>query len=261
LFRGISGPVLSVAGLNSILFVTYSNVLNRLKPYSSVPSSSSSASPLSHVCLAGLTSGFACFLVSTPSELIKCRAQVMKSPVSLKSLQSYNIVNSASRIAGLYRGGTITFLREGPGYAVYFGTYEYTKRLLASLLESNRLSSHDRLRPLKPKTEYASNDKKWERPIQLFAGGVAGVASWASIYPLDVIKSRVQTIPSQSVETRIYATKNPLAQIYYLSRDIYIQEGVKPFVKGMKPTLIRGFVVNAVTFVTYEWLMEKLKEL
>jgi len=60
----------------------------------------------------------------------------------------------------------VTVVRDAVGYGFYFVAYEGVKRLFPE-----------------PEGGVAI----------LSAGGVAGCATWASIYPLDVVKTRVQT--------------------------------------------------------------------
>jgi hypothetical protein len=90
--------------------------------------------PLSHVFAAGFVAGVACFLVSTPTELIKCRAQVIASRLDsnpsaaaqrpiLSESGSWHVTKDVVRrfgIKGLYQGGWVTILRDAPGYGVYF---------------------------------------------------------------------------------------------------------------------------------------------
>ncbi|KAL7753611.1 hypothetical protein RI367_000542 [Sorochytrium milnesiophthora] len=248
LFRGAASPLVSVAALNSVLFVSYGKSLSVIQSLSA----STRREPTTwQAGLAGLVSGFACYAISTPTELVKCRVQIAMSsapaayapamalsatPAALTVggplIPAHNSLAVALQVLrkeglrGFYRGGLVTFLRDGPGYAVYFATYEQAKRMLRSALDA-------------------------ERAVQLVAGGIAGVASWASIYPLDVIKSRVQTTAT--------ATAAPgRHQLLQVARDMARQEGYRVFVRGMKPTLVRAFYVNAVVFVSYEYCMERL---
>ena len=72
---------------------------------------------------------------------------------------------------GLYKGGVSTILRETPSYGVYFATYEFL---------CNYLTREDQTK----------DDLTW---LQLLAaGGMSGMAGWISIYPIDVIKTRIQ---------------------------------------------------------------------
>lgn len=79
----------------------------------------------------------------------------------------------------------------------------------------------------------------------LMAGGIAGMTFWVSIYPIDVIKSRMQAdTPDPSKRTFTTMTKT-----YSL---IMKQSGVSGFFKGFAPCMLRSFPANAVAFLGYE---------
>ena len=61
------------------------------------------------------------------------------------------------------------------------------------------------------------------------------------MYPLDVIKSRMQAHPGRL---------GPGAWVRF-GREIYRDGGLGAFVRGIKPTLARAFVMDALTFVGY----------
>lgn len=101
----------------------------------------------------------------------------------------------------------------------------------------------------------------------LFCGGLAGVITWASIFPLDVIKTRVQTqilhapmrdgegsalLGSETVRTRLSAIE--------VARHAYKTEGAGVFFRGLGICSIRAFVVNAVQWAVYEWMMKLLQQ-
>ena len=68
---------------------------------------------------------------------------------------------------GLFRGLPITAVRDFPSHGVYFALYELCQNLQVKRGE--------------------------ETPLSTFvAGGTAGIVSWWSVYPFDVIKSRIQ---------------------------------------------------------------------
>lgn len=81
----------------------------------------------------------------------------------------------------------------------------------------------------------------------IFAGGLAGIAAWCSTYPADVIKTRIQTEPSQYRQGMMAAFK-----------ECYRKEGPSVFVRGLTPTLLRAFPSNAATFFAYTWTMDIL---
>lgn len=80
---------------------------------------------------------------------------------------------------------------------------------------------------------------------QLIAGGVGGIATWVSSYPMDVIKSRMQTDSSYR-------------SIWHCAKLSYQAEGIRVFFVGLETTVVRAFPVNAIIFITYEVLMKVL---
>ncbi|CAG8548102.1 333_t:CDS:2 [Diversispora eburnea] len=227
----VGSPIIGLAFLNSILFASYGGILRFFKRNSKNYEFSNDLLPpsLFQVYLAGFGAGFSCSLVSTPTELIKC----------------------------LYQGGLVTIIRDAPGYGVYFWAYEGIKRL------TNASSSSDD----------SINDIKL-----LFSGGMAGVISWASIYPLDVIKTRIQTQPfttaalmmsstTKFTENKLMMINNNIfipkffSGIINCTFRLYSQEGISGFFKGITPTLIRAWPVNAVTFYIYEIMINWLNRI
>lgn len=69
---------------------------------------------LAKVWLAGATGGLATFVVSAPTELIKCRAQVSSGAVSSLSVVKDTWKHEGFR--GLYHGGGVTSIRDAVGY-------------------------------------------------------------------------------------------------------------------------------------------------
>ncbi|RMZ74878.1 hypothetical protein DV737_g5645, partial [Chaetothyriales sp. CBS 132003] len=171
-FRGAAAPILGYGALNSILFVTFNRSLKLMDPaifdYTKL-----AGTDLSKIWVAGAIGGLATFVVSTPTELVKCRAQLLVDGQQT----SYAVLRHTLRhfgVRGLYTGGVVTAVRDSVGYGWYFWSYELCKRLLVGQ------------RSAEPFVDM----KAWET---LVAGGIAGVVTWASVYPLDVIKTRIQT--------------------------------------------------------------------
>lgn len=79
----------------------------------------------------------------------------------------------------------------------------------------------------------------------MFAGGIAGVASWAFLYPLDVMKTLVQSVPMHK-EARIIPTVRQAVQ----------RRGSQLLWSGLTPTMARAFPVSAVTFLVFEWVLQ-----
>ena len=90
----------------------------------------------------------------------------------------------------------------------------------------------------------------------LLCGGIAGVVTWASIFPLDALKTRLQTqdfhvvrVEQQSlVSTNTMAGNSPFAarrDVIDIAREMYRQEGWTTFFRGLGVCSARAFIVNA----------------
>jgi solute carrier family 25 carnitine/acylcarnitine transporter 20/29 len=101
----------------------------------------------------------------------------------------------------------------------------------------------------------------------LLCGGLAGVITWASIFPLDVIKTRVQTqvlhpVPTQGGEQSALLQPNaqkPRMTSLEIAKQAYRTEGAGVFFRGLGICSVRAFVVNAVQWAVYEWMMKMLQ--
>lgn len=78
------------------------------------------------------------------------------------------------------------------------------------------------------------------------AGGLAGMIAWASTFPFDVIKSRMQ------------ADGNNGTFLYKGTVDCFVQSfkasGLRSLFSGLGPTLLRAFPTNAVIFSVYTFV-------
>lgn len=75
------------------------------------------------------------------------------------------------------------------------------------------------------------------------AGGSAGFLYWLFFYPLDVLKSAIQT-DAQAKSQRVYKGIADAAQ------QLYKEGGVARFYKGVTPCLLRAVPANAIMLIT-----------
>ena len=73
----------------------------------------------------------------------------------------------------------------------------------------------------------------------IIAGGFGGICLWTSIFPFDVVKSRIQ------VESSTDKMNDVLIRIVK-------NEGIRGLYKGLTPTLLRTFPSTGALFVAYE---------
>ncbi len=82
----------------------------------------------------------------------------------------------------------------------------------------------------------------------MFFGGMAGLSGWCSGFILDNIKSRIQT--------------DSFDQPRYKSLpDTIRQLSVRDIAKGFVPGFVRGFPVNAATFLAYETAQKQFSKI
>ncbi|XP_056383057.1 solute carrier family 25 member 45 [Hyla sarda] len=235
-YKGMGFPVGSVAVSNSLMFGSYSNALlyitgTECKDWKNRPQNQ-------HVFVAGCISGWVQVYFTAPVDLIKVRlqnqTQSFKRKAKTDNLQArYHgpfhcavSILKTEGITGLYRGSTALLFRDVPTCGIYFLTYKVI-------------------------CEWMTSDGKTPDPwTMLFAGGCAGTLGWASANPLDVIKSRLQMDGIQGVQYR--------GIFDCISKSIK-QEGFCVLCKGLTANSLRAFPVNAVTFLSYEKLLETFK--
>ncbi|KAF2206384.1 hypothetical protein CERZMDRAFT_53251 [Cercospora zeae-maydis SCOH1-5] len=247
--RGAAAPILGYGALNAVMFMTYNRSLSYLQTgnISTLPQNFSTPPEWWKIWSAGALGGLATFFVSTPTELVKCRAQVSNPPRS--SLQITRELWRAAGLRGLYMGGAITAVRDSVGYGFYFWSYELSKRAIANDADTQPQAA------LKV----------------LLCGGLAGVITWASIFPLDVVKTRVQTwdlMPpaSTGVESPLLANSARRSQAivtarpssWTIAKTLYRTEGASAFSRGLGVCSARAFIVNAAQWAVYEWMMRVL---
>jgi solute carrier family 25 carnitine/acylcarnitine transporter 20/29 len=101
----------------------------------------------------------------------------------------------------------------------------------------------------------------------LLCGGLAGIVTWASIFPLDVIKTRVQTqvshtMPRSGERGALLTPETERKRLGSLeiARQAYQTEGAGVFFRGLGICSVRAFIVNAVQWAVYEWMMQTLQK-
>lgn len=193
--------------------------------------------------LAGLAAGVTeAVAVVTPMEVIKIRLQAqhhsMADPLDIPKYRNaahalYTVVKEEGAGA-LYRGVSLTALRQGSNQAVNFTAYSYFKKWLKDY-----------------QPEYADgNLPSWQTTIIGLVSGAMGPLSNA---PIDTIKTRLQKTPAEFGTTA-------WTRITTIASDMFKQEGFHAFYKGITPRIMRVAPGQAVTFTVYEFLKSKLEQ-
>ncbi|CZS95079.1 related to ornithine transporter 2 [Rhynchosporium agropyri] len=254
LIRGATAPILGYGALNALLFMTYNRTSLLLNSQS--PLGATAPSSLWTTWLAGAIGGLATFVVSTPTELIKCRAQISTSSSTASSWGITREIIRREGVRGLYVGGVVTALRDSVGYGFYFWSYETMTRFMEERMRERSTDGRE--------------NGVGEAAKVLLCGGIAGVVTWVSVFPLDVIKTRVQTQQYQQGSLPIAAAEGaPLLEAatepaprrlgaVEIARNAYRAEGAGVFFRGLGVCSLRAFIVNAAQWAVYEWIMKEL---
>lgn len=184
---------------------------------------------IAQVSAAGFFSAIPMTAITAPFERVKVILQVqsqrLKPGESPKYKGGTDVVRQLYAEGGLrsvFRGSVATLARDGPGSAAYFAAYEYIKR---------------RLTPKDPVTGKPSGELSLLAVTA--AGAAAGVAMWIPVFPVDTVKSRLQTAEGN-------------VTLGGVVREVYGRGGVKAFFPGFGPALARAVPANAATFLGVE---------
>lgn len=149
--------------------------------------------------LSSLYTGIFGCLIICPLEDFKIKRQISYSLDLTCNISFSNIKKS-------YTFLHLVSLREIPAITLYFSSYRYLR-------------------------EYSINP--------LLSGGISGSLSWLITYPIDTIKSRLQSNLCSNVRQSIQ-----MGNLYY----------------GLKYCLLRAFIVNGVSFYMYEEILTALEQ-
>ncbi|GER47092.1 mitochondrial carrier protein [Striga asiatica] len=226
LYKGMGAPLATVAAFNAVLFTVRGQMEALLRSEPGVTLT------VGQQVVCGAGAGVAVSFLACPTELIKCRLQAQSAlatsgpaTVTIKyggpMDVARHVLQSEGGSRGLFKGMVPTLAREVPGNAVLFGTYEALKQYLAG----------------------GPNTSGLGQGSLILAGGLAGAAFWAAVYPTDVVKSVLQ----------VDDYKNPkFSGSVDAFRKILRLEGVKGLYKGFGPAMARSVPANAACFLAYE---------
>ncbi|KAJ3351748.1 Mitochondrial carrier protein ymc2 [Allomyces javanicus] len=229
LYKGTVTPLVGIGACVSIQFAT----LEHVKRLFTKQNNGNPNLTLSQLYMAGAASGVANSIVSGPVEHIRTRLQVQTgATLQYKGpLDCLRQIYSKHGIAGVYKGQAITLVREFQGYGAYFLMYEYIIQRACQ------------------KQEVARSQLSTAQVMG--AGGMAGYAMWATVFPVDVVKSKLQT-------DAIGKGDRKYASALDCFRKTLAAEGIRGLYKGFVPCMLRAAPVNAITFLGFELAMNVL---
>ena len=162
--------------------------------------------------------------VTHPIETVKTRMQIMgeagrKTNVNYGGtfLSTLKTIIKNENIWGLYKGIQATWMRESIYSSLRLGLYEPFKHLFG-----------------------AKDRKHTPFYIKFISGGMSGIVASIVANPTDLLKIRMQAMEKEH------------HSITWHVKDVYHNNGVLGFYKGVQATVIRAMILNATKLSTYD---------
>ena len=223
LWKGSLPPLIGIGAASSIQFGVNENT-------KAIMQDLTNTKDLSMVSLAvcGSIAGMVNYFISTPAEHIRIRMQsqgTMANPPYKSSVDCIKKIYGSYGVKGLFKGGVPTFYREAVAYAVYFSMYSWCLKK-------------------------ASGGKDATTGQVAFSGAFAGVCFWLSVFPMDIVKTKIQI--DNFVAPQYKSTMDCVRQMYR-------GQGFAGFWRGLTPCVLRAVPVNSGTWIVYETSLGLLK--
>jgi solute carrier family 25 thiamine pyrophosphate transporter 19 len=176
--------------------------------------------------IAGSTAGFAATTLTYPLDLLRTRFAADSSKQRSSVIGSVYRIHRAEGVRGFFRGLSPTLLSIVPNLGIFFVVYEQVRKVL-------QRAKLDTL----PAPEVS-------------AGFLAGIVSKGMVFPLDVLRKRLQVQgPSyvHAANIQLYPTS-----MVRFAHHIVVHEGIRAFYKGFLISLLKSGPSSAVTIWTFE---------
>lgn len=243
LYKGVTSPLVGQMFFRSVLFTAYGQSKDMLLRKRKSEEGAGAVLRASDYFVAGGITGFCAAFAEGPIDFYKSQMQVQI--VRAKADPSYKppfegiqqCVRQSVQYNGFrapFQGLGATILRNTPANCIYLGSYEYMK---AKRAESKGVKVAD----LAP----------WE---VILAGGLGGLYYWMATFPVDSIKSALQS-DSLNPSERKYRG------IFHCASELYAEGGIGRFYRGFAPCALRAIPANGVMLYTVDVVTRYLNAL
>ncbi|XP_051147965.1 calcium-dependent mitochondrial ATP-magnesium/phosphate carrier protein 2 isoform X2 [Andrographis paniculata] len=171
--------------------------------------------------IAGGVAGAASRTATAPLDRLKVLLQVQTARASIGP--AVQKIWREGGIISFFRGNGINVVKVAPETAIKFYTYELLKSVIGE-----------------PNGDIGPFGR-------LAAGGLAGAVAQTSIYPMDLVKTRLQTFVCE---------RGNVPSLGKLSKDILVQEGPRALYKGLIPSLLGMIPYAGIDLAAYETLKD-----
>ncbi|KAF9403758.1 hypothetical protein BGZ94_004527 [Podila epigama] len=153
-------------------------------------------------------------------------------------------------IKTFFRGNGLNIIKIAPESAIKFYTYETSKWLISTHLPSLTVQ------PINGAATGSSKNSVPEIATsgRFLAGGIAGLVSQFSIYPLETIKTRIMSSTGSKSAPGAAANGPVKLCIRSVAKEMWQKAGIRGFYRGLGPSLVGIFPYAAIDLSVFETL-------
>ncbi len=243
LYKGMASPLLGATITKTVNFGTFGFLLASLRERGATEADAL------HIVAAGAASAVVASFVLTPVDRAKILLQVQRSAQERARAEGRTAgEGTGERLyrgprdvwreqgRGMWRGQGVTSLREVVYGSLYFSVFEQLKSGASWALGTGQLFSHA-----------TGTSHGLPFGALLLCGGLTGAVVWTFMFPIDVVKSKMQADRARS---------GPSA--WAVARQHWAAEGAAGFFKGWSAAMTRSLPAHAVVLATYTKIMQLL---
>ncbi|KRZ17084.1 Mitochondrial thiamine pyrophosphate carrier [Trichinella zimbabwensis] len=182
----------------------------------------------------GALSGTLANTVALPFDVIRTRLVAQGEPkIFRNSRHAAKMMFKNEGVVSFYRGLTPALLQIAPYSGLVFSFYELSQTFWNKFIFDHISNS--------------TNDVT----KAIVCGGTAGVAAKSLLYPLDVLKKRLQVVGFEQARTSFGRTFHYSGFLHCIISTV-VQEGYAGLYKGFLPSILKAAAANACGFFFYE---------
>lgn len=261
--RGMCVPLATISFVRTASFSIYTSTKHLLHQHAFFPNPYAVRDVAASGALGGATSGMIISCGSAPFELVKVQRQLEylialqrghAQPGSKYAMTGMQAARQIWRdhhgLRGFYLGFRLHLLRDTLGTTFYFSFYDSCRVLLARQAA--------RQQGLQPHEMPPGPVSLWGIPapaISFLNGSAAGIASWFIVYPLDMVKTRVQkqalggAPPTSSVRTFLQILNAPASG----QQPASLPSRFLRLYRGLGVSTLRSFLSHGITWSLIEY--------
>ena len=180
-------------------------------------------------------------LLLNPLTIIRTRAELIGSKNYAHIGQSFKRIYHKEGFRSFFKGGMLTIFEEFPFGGIFNLVYEAMNRHSGINFKNSSSRTHsNRFRIFQT-----------EKAQLLINATVAGIIASVLTHPIEIAKTKIQS------QKQDFTRNKNSSVILSICRDTYHRFGIKGFLFGLAPRLLKKTFVNATVFFLYEILSKR----